>query len=157
MNSDFDRFVPKVHPTSRPVEPDDPLNLNATMVAGDVDLMFRSIVQEYAWMGWGADAILGLFRDPYYPALHGLWQTLGEDETRARIEAVLARTGVIHFRASVHETEPDDCDQEPELVPIGIPAVLLGPCGTAPGLDVCFETLERCATRREGDSHVEGL
>jgi hypothetical protein len=157
MNSDSGGFVSKVHPATRPVEPDDPFNLNATLVAGNVDLMFRSVVQEYAWLGWGTEPILGLFRDPFYPALHGLWEALGEEETRARIEAVLARTGVIHFHATVHETEPDANDREPDLVPIGIPAFLLGPCGTAPGLFGGVAALDRGTTRREGDSHVQGL
>jgi hypothetical protein len=157
MERDPERFVPKVHPASRPIELDDPLDLNATMVPGDVELMFRSVVQEYAWMGWGTEPILGLFRDPFYPALHGLWLTLGEAETRTRIEEVLARTGVIHFRATVIETEPDEGDDEPDLVPIGIPAVLLGPCGRAPGSNGSAEALEAHATRREGDHHVQGL
>jgi hypothetical protein len=157
MSSDPERFVPKVHPVTRPVEPDDPFDLNATLVPGDVELMFRSVVQEYAWMGWGPELILGLFRDPFYPALHGLWEVLGENETRARIDAVLARTGVIHFHATVHETEPDECDQEPDVVPIGIPAFLRGPCGTAPRLVVGVEALNGGTALREGGSHVEGL
>lgn len=156
MNNDPERFVSKVHPVTRQVEPDDPLDLNATLVPGDVDLMFRSVVQEYAWMGWGTEPILGLFRDPFYPALHGLWEALGEEETRARIDVVLTRTGVIHFHATVHESEPDETDREPDIVPIGIPAFLRGPCGTAPGSFVGIEALSGSATRREGNSHVEG-
>jgi hypothetical protein len=159
MDSDSGQFVPKVHPATRSVEPDDPLDLNATLVAGDVDLMFRSIVQEYAWMGWGTEPILGLFRDPFYPALNGLWETLGDDETRSRIESVLARTGVIHFHATVHETEPDESDLELDLVQIGNrdPEVLLGPCGTANGSFVGIEALTGGITRRGGNSHVEGV
>lgn len=157
MDSDPERFVPKVHPASRPIELDDPLDLNATMVAGDVELMFRSIVQEYAWMGWGVDPILGLFRDPYYPVLHGLWEALGDDTTRERIESVLAKTGVIHFRATVHEVEPEPHEEEPDLVPIGIPAILLGPCGTMAGTNGNIEARKAQAKRREGDPHVEGL
>ena len=42
-------------------------------------------------------------------------------------------------------------------VPIGIPAFLLGPCGTAPGSFAGVEALNRGTTRREGDHHVEGL
>ena len=157
MESDAERFVPKVHPVSRAVLPDDPLDLNATLAPGDVDLMFRSVVQEYAWMGWGVEPILGLFRDPFYPALHGLWEALGEAETRARVEAVLARTGIIHFHATVHEVEPDEEDMVPDLVPIGIPTALLGPCGTAPGSFVGIEALNGGITRREGTNHVDGL
>src|SRR5262245_19305051 len=77
MASPLPSLVPKVHPTSRPVEPDDPLTLHATTVAGDPELMLHCLVQEYAWMGWDAEQILSLFRDPFYPVLHGLWCLYG--------------------------------------------------------------------------------
>jgi hypothetical protein len=161
MESDESKWVAKVHPTTRSMEPDDPLDLNATLVAGDVDLMFRSVVQEYAWMGWGAEPILGLFRDPFYPALNGLWQALGDDETRSRIESILARTGVIHFHATVLVAEPDESDLELDLdlvqIGNGDPDVLLGPFGTAAGSFIGIETLIGGITRRGGNGHVEGV
>ena len=67
-------------------------------------------------MGWNAGQIAALFRDPFYPMLHGLRRALGEAGIRERIEAVLARCGVSRFRSTVHE-EPDDA--APELVQIG--------------------------------------
>ena len=39
-------------------------------------------------MGWDAEQIAALFRDPFYPMLHGLWQALGEAGVRDRIDAV---------------------------------------------------------------------
>ena len=116
MESNPARFVPKVHPASREVMPDDPMTLCATPVEGDPDLLIRAVVQEYAWMGWEAEQIADLFRDPFYPMLHGLRLALGEAGIRERIEAVLARCGVYRFRSTVHE-EPDDA--APELVQIG--------------------------------------
>jgi hypothetical protein len=98
-----DRLVPKVHPASREVMPDDPMSLCAMPAPGDPDLMIRAVVGEYAWLGWGADQIAALFDDPFYPMLHGLRQALGEAGVRERIDAVFARNGVYRFRATVAE------------------------------------------------------
>jgi hypothetical protein len=117
MESSAERFVPKVHPASREVMADDPMTLYATPVAGDPDLLFRAVVQEYAWMGWNADQIAALFRDPFYPLLHCIWQVLGETCVRERIDAVFFQSGVFRFRSTVHE-EPDEA--APELVQIGL-------------------------------------
>jgi hypothetical protein len=129
MESDPQRFVPKVHPLSRAAEPDDPMTLSATAVAGDPDVLIRALVQEYAWMGWDAEQIATLFNDPFYPMLHGLLEAYGAARVRERIDAVFGRCGVYRFRATVHEA-PDD--PGPEVVQIG-------------------------TLRREGDHHGRGL
>jgi hypothetical protein len=116
METDPQRFVPKVHPLSRGAEPDDPMTLNATAVAGDPDVLIAALVHEYAWMGWDAEQIAALFHDPFYPMLHGLWETLGEAGIRARIDAIFSHRGVFRFRATVHEA-PDD--PGPEVILIG--------------------------------------
>jgi hypothetical protein len=109
-------LVPKVHPATRAVEPDDPMSLFATPVAGDPDVMLQAVVHEYAWMGWDAEQILGLFRDPFYPLLNDLRDALGEDVLRQRIGAIFECAGVYRFRATVREA-PEEI--EPELVQIG--------------------------------------
>ena len=113
------RFVPKVHPATRPVEPEDPYTLHATPVAGDPDWMLECLVQEYADMGWGLEQILSLFRDPFYPALHAFWCACGEAGIRDRITDLLRRMGVFRFQAVVTEPEPEET--ESELVELGIP------------------------------------
>jgi len=129
MDSDQERFVPKVHPLSRGAEPDDPMTLSATTVPGDPDVLIRALVHEYAWMGWDAGQIAALFHDPFYPMLHGLQQALGEAGIRQRIDAVFNGHGVFRFRATVLEA-PDDSG--PEVIQIG-------------------------TLRREGDRHDDGL
>jgi hypothetical protein len=119
MATDTQRFVPKVHPASRPVEPEDPLTLHATAVAGDPEVMLQCLVQEYAWMGWDAQEILQLLRDPFHPALHALWCLYGEAGLRDRLTAVLKQTGTLRFEAAVRE-EPEDVEEEPELIQLGI-------------------------------------
>ena len=63
------------------------MDLHVTMAEGDPDLLLRSVVQEYAWIGWDADQIAALFGDPFYPLLYGLRQALGEAGVRQRIDA----------------------------------------------------------------------
>lgn len=111
MDHTIARLVPKLHPLARPVEPEDPLILNATSVAGDPDLMIRAVVQEYAWLGWSADEIISLFRDPFFPVLHSLWQTLGDTELRNRIASFVETFGVFRFQSTMVES-PDDADAE---------------------------------------------
>jgi hypothetical protein len=100
MASTSDNFVPKVHPATRPVEADDPMNLFAVEVPGDPELMLRLLVEEYARMGWGLDALVGLFRDPFYVAAHGLWLHYGEEELKLRLAAMLGRVGVVRTKTT---------------------------------------------------------
>jgi hypothetical protein len=115
MESRAERFVTKVHPATREVMPEDPLTLCASPVAGDPDLLIRAVVQEYAWLGWDAEQIAALFRDPFYPMLDGLRQAYGEAGIRERIESVFHHHGVFRFRSTIIE-EPDD--PAPKLIQI---------------------------------------
>ena len=104
MSQAIPNAVPKVHPATREILPDDPLEMQGFEVPGDPELMLTLLVEEYARMGWGADAILALARDPNYQAFHGLWQFLGEEQLAARVRQVLARCGVV--RVNTQETMP---------------------------------------------------
>ena len=119
MTAASERYVPKVHPATRPVEPDDPMTLHATPAPGDPEVMLRCLVQEYAWMGWDGEQILALFHDPFYPALHSLLQLCGENGLRERLTALLGQTGVFRVRESVRES-PEPAESEPPLVELGI-------------------------------------
>ena len=101
MEPATDNFVPKVHPATRPVEPDDPMNLFAVEVPGDPELMLRLLVEEYARMGWGLDALICLFRDPFYVAAHGLWLHYGEEELTRRLGDLLKRVGVVRTKTTI--------------------------------------------------------
>ena len=123
MTTEPSRFVPKAHPASRPVEAEDPLSLHAISLEGDPELMLHCVVQEYAWMGWGIEQILSLFRDPFYPALRELWDRYGEANLRERIASLIQQTGIFHFQVTIREEpEPKPEEAEPELVELGIPA-----------------------------------
>lgn len=90
--------APKVHPATRAVEPEDPLNLHGVEVDGDPEIMLRMLVEEYARLGWGTEAIVQLAGDPFYVAFHGLVQYFGHEGLRSRVEAVLRRVGVTRVR-----------------------------------------------------------
>jgi hypothetical protein len=117
---DNQRLVPKVHPATRSVASEDPLEMLATQVPGDPEVMLQCLIQEYASMGWNAGQIFQLFADPAYPALHSLLQACGEAAVRERIADLLDQTGVFRCEGTVIE-EPEPTE-EPELVQLGIPA-----------------------------------
>jgi hypothetical protein len=99
-NATADNLVPKVHPATRSVEPEDPLNLHGFEVPGDPEVMLRMLVEEFARMGYGLEALMGLCRDPFYHALHGVWLRYGEEELRRRVAGILARSGVLRVRTA---------------------------------------------------------
>jgi hypothetical protein len=120
MTTDTQRFVAKVHPATRALEMEDPLEMFATAVPGDPEVMLQCLIQEYASMGWNTKQILSLFNDPSYPALHSLLHAYGESAIAEQIAALLDRSGVFCCEGTVIEgPEPS---AEKELVELGIPA-----------------------------------
>ena len=59
--------APKIHPATREILPDDPMEMHGFEVGGDPGLMLRLLVEEYARIGWGIDDIMQLARDRNYP------------------------------------------------------------------------------------------
>ena len=104
METNPEDLVSKVHPATREMLPEDPLDLQGFEVSGDPQLMLRLLVEEYARLGAGVDTIMGLARDPFYQAFHGLWQLFGEEELRRRVGEITSRCGVTRVR-TVH-TQP---------------------------------------------------
>src|SRR5262249_53306034 len=113
------QFVPKVHPVTREIEPEDPMELVATPVQGDPEVMLQCITEEFAWMGMGADELLGLFCSPAYPVLNQLLRHYGGDEVRRRVEALLARSGVFRVRETIVD-DPEPEDEGPELIQVSV-------------------------------------
>jgi hypothetical protein len=107
MNEAFTTAVPKVHPATREILPDDPLEMHSFEIPGDTDLMLRLLVEEYARIGWGVEPIMALARDPNYLAFHGLWRLYGEHRLRARVREIVARSGIVRVRTVEANVEPD--------------------------------------------------
>jgi len=115
MTPNLENAVPKTHPATREMLLDDPLSLHGFEVAGDPDLMLRLLVEDFARMGWGLEALLDMARNPFYAALHGLYLRFGDEQFRERTAAVLRRVGVMRVRV----VEAPAADQ---LVQIQLPA-----------------------------------
>ncbi|MCC7087191.1 MAG: hypothetical protein IT427_19485 [Pirellulales bacterium] len=119
MASTQENLVEKIHPATRELLPDDPLEMHAFEVPGDPELMFRLLAEEYARIGMGAEAIMQLARNPFYQGLHGLWRLFGEEGMRNRLAAIVRRCGVI--RTTTTEPAPP-----PETVQIRLPIAAKG-------------------------------
>lgn len=104
MLPDLTNAAPKVHPATREVEPDDPMNLHGVEVDGDPEIMLRMLVEEYARMGCGLEELMDLCRQPFYVGFHGLLQFYGETELTRRVNGILSRCGV--FRVATREATP---------------------------------------------------
>ncbi len=104
-----------LHGSHKQAEASDPLALAGTKVPGaDVDELLRCFIEEYAAMGYAADQILELFRQPQYAAIYPAYLRLGEEAVRARIAAVLEECGV--FRVTARHAE--SAAEPPKLVQI---------------------------------------
>src|SRR5262245_51956435 len=120
------QWVPKVHPLDRDAAPEDPMELFATPVHGDPDVMLQCMLEEFAWMGMDGDALVQMCRHPNYPVLNQLWDHFGEAEVRARIEALVARTRLVQFHEIMSETADEDLeDEEPPLIQLSLTKLAL--------------------------------
>jgi len=52
--------------------------------------MARCLAEEFIRMGTSEEELLGMFRNPFYAVLHGVYQSLGEPAVREAIAAARA-------------------------------------------------------------------
>jgi len=91
------------HPKDRAVAPDDPMLLVGQSVEGDPEFMLRSLVEEFARMGFDADHVMTLFESRFFQATWGLRERLGEDAVRQCVEDTLRRCGVARLRTEYRD------------------------------------------------------
>jgi hypothetical protein len=121
--TNHEHFVPKVHPLTRDAEAEDPMELFGTTVQGDPEVMLQCLVEEFAFLGWEADALLALFYSPQYPVLNQLRVQLGEERVREQVQELIGQRAGFRICATIdEEVEPDE-ETEPELIQIGIRGV----------------------------------
>ena len=68
--------------------PTDPLAPMAQRAPGDPRLMATCLVEEYLLLGYDDEALLALFRDPFYQGIHHLYRQYGEAGIRGLIAEV---------------------------------------------------------------------
>lgn len=112
------QWVEKVHPLSREVEPEDPLELMAEPIYGDPAEMLDGLLQEFAWMGYTKDELLGLFHHPGYPLLCELRTHFGDAEVLRQVENLLERWGTLRFRETIVEDEPEEMIEVFQISPL---------------------------------------
>ncbi len=93
-------------------EPDDPNMLVRITLPGSEAAtreMAEAFASEFAQLGFDRNAVLTLFRDPFYAAAHTAWRLLGEQEiVRIADESVEFWS---HYRCVVYD-RPDEDDAE---------------------------------------------
>lgn len=109
MTAEQPQPVPKIHPATREILPEDPLEMQAFEVPGDPQLMLRLLVEEYARLGWGTADIMRLAQDANYQAFHGLYCYFGEEELSRRVAETISRCGVMRVTS---EEKPLDLPPE---------------------------------------------
>jgi len=80
---------------SKQFEEEDPFELMCVSFPVNDDshlrMMAETFTEEFLRMGWREDAIVRLFRNPFYKAPHAAYKALGEETIRLIIRQVRAR------------------------------------------------------------------
>lgn len=82
-------------------EPDDPMELVCEHVPGETVFLARCIIEEFAQIGYGADDLFTLFKEPVYPMLNGILRTEGETFVRNLIGEVLDGCGTLRVKTKI--------------------------------------------------------
>jgi len=93
-----------IDPAPKPLDPDDPMEIKAAVIAGDERLMMECLIEEFAHLGWSAKKIARMFDEPFFLAAHGLNKRFGRRAVLDCIEHTLARCGVFHFEMKESST-----------------------------------------------------
>jgi hypothetical protein len=82
------------HPVPKPAAPEDPAALVGVEVpAGELADMAACLVDEYVRLGLSDEAVLRVFRNPFFAGAHALWRAHGEARLRAWLAEARARWG----------------------------------------------------------------
>jgi len=76
----------------KPFEDDDPMDLiRVSVPEGDAEVMAECFVEEFIWLGYDRERLLGLFRDPFYAGAHGIYRARGEAYVQSLIDRMRKR------------------------------------------------------------------
>ncbi len=97
-------------------EPDDPNMLVGIALPGSEAAtreMTEAFASEFAQLGFDRNALLTLFRDPFYAAAHAAWRLLGEHEIVRIVDESVEFWS--YYRRVVH-ARPDEAEASTGLV-----------------------------------------
>ncbi|HWP58606.1 MAG TPA: hypothetical protein VNL14_12015 [Candidatus Acidoferrales bacterium] len=87
--------------TYKEIEADDPMELIGVVLPATAEAMEEmayAFAEEFAQMGYDADALLRLFRTPFYAGAHQAYRALGDEAIRKIIRECLAAWGGVVTR-----------------------------------------------------------
>ena len=76
-------------------EANDPMELVCETIPGEAAFLAQCVVEEFALIGYGAEDLFTLFREPVYPLMNNILRKEGEPFVRSLIERVLAECGTL--------------------------------------------------------------
>ena len=82
-------------------EPNDPMELVCETIPGEAAFLAQCVIEEFALIGYGAEDLLTLFREPVYPMLNNIFRKEGEPFVRGLIEQVLAECGTLKVKTQI--------------------------------------------------------
>ena len=85
-------------------EPTDPMELVCEIIPGDARFLAQCVIEEFALIGYGAEDLFTLFREPMYPMLNNILRKKGEAFVCNLINEVLVECGTLKVKTEiVHE------------------------------------------------------
>jgi hypothetical protein len=88
----------------KPSESDDPMELRCDLLPGETAFLTRCLIEEFAQLGYHAEDLAKLFRDPIYPMLNGILKERGESFVQDLIDEVLGECGTLRTTTTVVHT-----------------------------------------------------
>ena len=79
-------------------EANDPMELVCETIPGDAAFLAQCVIEEFALIGYGAEDLFALFRQPVYPMLNNIFRKEGEAFVRNLIGQVLGEWGTLKVK-----------------------------------------------------------
>ncbi len=87
-------------------EANDPMELVCETIPGETAFLARCVIEEFALIGYGAEDLFTLFREPVYPMLNNILRKEGEAFVCNLIGQVLVECGTLKVKT---EIVPEHC------------------------------------------------
>ena len=86
-------------------EANDPMELVREAIPGDPLFLAQCVIEEFALIGYGAEDLVTLFRQPVYPMLNNILRKEGEPFVRSLMKQVLGDWGTLKVKTEIVHTE----------------------------------------------------